>query len=113
MVSFHRTTMATSPRGTPIEPTKTFADVVGRFKITETLNLKELGVHQGELALFFTDEDIENLATPFQFALIGKFSRGKPSLPGIRATFDSIGFRSIFNIGLLDKKKKKEKHILV
>ena len=57
--------------------------------------------------LFFIDEDIENLAIPFHFALIGKFSR-RPSLSEIHATYNSIGFRSTFNIGLLDKK-----HILI
>lgn len=73
--------MDTSPGGTPIEPTKTFANVVGRFK-TATINFKleELGVHRDESALFFTDGDIKNLAIPFQFALIGKFSHGKQSM---------------------------------
>lgn len=54
--------------------------------------------------MFFSEEDIVNLASPFKFALVGKFSHGRPSLPEIKAALEKFGLKSAFTIGLLDGK---------
>ncbi|KAM7481236.1 hypothetical protein LguiB_005819 [Lonicera macranthoides] len=35
--------------------------------------------------MFFLDEDIDRLASPFKFSRIGKFSHGRPSISDISA----------------------------
>lgn len=58
--------------------------------------------------MFFTSEDIASLSSPFKYALIGKFLRGRPTIPDIKSAIDSIGLKSGFTVGLLDRK-----HILM
>ena len=56
----------------------------------------------------FSKKDIAKLAAPFKFAVVGKFSYGRPNLDAIRKSFTTIGFTSSFTIGLLD-----QRHILI
>ena len=86
---------------------KTFADVVGNSSSSD-ISLKTPGSHRGEPAVFFSDEDVALLSSPFKFALVGKFSHGRPSIAEIRSVFETIGLKAAFNIGLLD-----QKHILI
>lgn len=59
---------------------KSFADVVGSGRSSAAIALKVPRVYRGEPALFFSDEEIASLSSPFQFSLIGKFSHSRPSL---------------------------------
>lgn len=86
---------------------KSFADVGGGNR-SAAIELKKPSMHRGEPAMVFTKEDIEILPASFKFALIGKFSHGRPSIPEIHKVFDSIGLRAAFTFGLLD-----HKHILM
>ena len=43
-----------------------------------------------------------------EFALVGKFSRGRPSMDGLRKDFTAVGFKGSFTLGLLDPR-----HVLV
>lgn len=86
---------------------KSFAEVVGKAR-SPSIPLEPPATHLVEPALFFSEEDIDNLASPFQFALIGKFSHGRPVLAEIRAAFESFSLKSPYTIGLMDPR-----HILI
>ncbi|CAH9082753.1 unnamed protein product [Cuscuta europaea] len=59
-------------------------------------------------AISFTDNDIQILADKHRLSLIGYFYRGRPSLEIIRKSFEIIGFKGAFQLGVLEKK-----HILI
>lgn len=77
---------------TLVVPNKPFAAVVGGSSLV-TIVAKAPSSNRGEPALFFSDEEISQVSSPFNFALISKFSHGRPSLPNIRAAINSIGLR--------------------
>ena len=47
-------------------------------------------------------EDADRLATPFRWALVGKFLHGRPSLEDIRKFFASLNLRDHVSVGLMD-----------
>ncbi|XP_027174247.1 uncharacterized protein LOC113773842 [Coffea eugenioides] len=53
-------------------------------------------------------EDIERIAVPFQYALVGKFSRGRPNMDDLRKFFHALDLTAEFSLGLLDRR-----HILI
>ena len=58
--------------------------------------------------MIFPQAAVEALASPFRFALIGKFSRGRPKLEEVRKFFASLDLRENPMIGLLDAR-----HVLI
>lgn len=70
---------------------KSFAEVVGKTKTT-SIPLKAPVSHCGEPAMFLYEDDITNLASPFQFALVGKFSHSSPSLLETKTAFETFWF---------------------
>ncbi|XP_071925054.1 uncharacterized protein [Coffea arabica] len=70
--------------------------------------IKTAAQYRGEPTVLFSEEDIAKLSAPFKFAVVGKFSHGRPSLDVIRKSFSAIGFKSNFAVGLLD-----QRHILI
>ena len=56
----------------------------------------------------FSVEDIERVAVPFQFALVGKFSRGRPVTENLQKFFRALDLKDGFSLGLLD-----HRHILI
>lgn len=50
----------------------------------------------------FSNEDVEILACRFQFALVGKFIKGRSSMATLRKTFETFGFGGSYTLGLLD-----------
>lgn len=58
-----------------------------------------------QLAILFFEEDIANLASPFKFALVGKFSHGRHTSPEIKYSFKKFGLKSNYTIKLLDGKR--------
>ena len=77
--------------------TKSFANVVvggGSVK----LDLKVPSSHKGEPTVCFSSEDIVKLSSPLKFALVGKFSHGRPSLPEIRKAMESFGLKAVFQV---------------
>ena len=102
---------STASTSNPFNPiaiaTKSFAAAIGNTRST-SIPHKSPSIHRGEPALFFSDEDIAALSSPFKFALIGKFSHGRPSLAVIKSTFETFGLKAAFSIGLIDPK-----HVLI
>ncbi|XP_027169406.1 uncharacterized protein LOC113769130 [Coffea eugenioides] len=64
--------------------------------------------HKGEPALIFPQAAVEALTSPFRFALIGKFSRGRPKLEEVRKFIASLDLRENPVVGLLDVR-----HVLI
>ncbi|XP_027150383.1 uncharacterized protein LOC113750625 [Coffea eugenioides] len=64
--------------------------------------------HRGEPSVSFSMEDIERIAAPFQYALVGKFSRGRPIMDDLRKFFHALDLTAKFSLGLLDRR-----HILI
>lgn len=60
--------------------------------------------HRGEPAINFSQANLVRLAAPFKFALVGKFSRGRPSMDEARKFFRSLDLRDEASIGLLDQR---------
>nr|XP_027103174.1 uncharacterized protein LOC113724473 [Coffea arabica] len=63
--------------------------------------VREPSTYRGQPAIFFTEEDVQQLSQPFCYSLIGKFSKGRPNMENLRKAFHSIGFQGIFSLGLL------------
>ena len=87
---------------------RSFAEVLQNQLSLSPCKVKPLSQFKGEPAVLFSEEDITKLAAPFQFAVVGKFSHGRPNLDTIRKSFSAIRFQSSFTIGLLD-----QRHILI
>lgn len=66
------------------------------------------GSHKGEPAGFFSPDLIGRLAQPYRYALVGKFSKGRPSMEKIHEFFKAQDFVDTFSVGLLDPR-----HIIV
>lgn len=58
--------------------------------------------------MLISREEIEELAAPFEFSLVGKFSLKRPNLTSIRQFFYNLKLSADFSISLLDPR-----HILI
>ncbi|KAG8381060.1 hypothetical protein BUALT_Bualt06G0082700 [Buddleja alternifolia] len=58
----------------------------------------------GRKTIFFSKEEDDYMAAPFQFSLVGKFSHGYPTMTQLRAKFAALGLNKGFKIGVLDHK---------
>ncbi|CAI9112720.1 OLC1v1013200C1 [Oldenlandia corymbosa var. corymbosa] len=56
-------------------------------------------VYKGEPTFLLTNEEDEMLAEPFKPALIGIFSKGRPSMEYLWTQFQKIGFKGEFSLG--------------
>ena len=70
--------------------------------------LKRRVSYKGELAVSFTNEEVQLLASPFRFSLAGKFLKGQPSMEALSKDFVGVGFNGPFSLGLLDTR-----HVLI
>lgn len=48
---------------------------------------------------------VDSLSKPFRFALIDKFSHGRPSMERSRQIFSKLGLKASFSLGHLDPKR--------
>nr|XP_027062887.1 uncharacterized protein LOC113689294 [Coffea arabica] len=69
---------------------------------------KLLSSHKGEVAVFFSVEDISKLASPFRLSLVGKFSRGRPKLEDIKKFVRSLDLKDSYMVGHMDAR-----HVLI
>ena len=77
-----------SAEGQGLSPTKkkSFSQLFSQPAISP-IHIQQASVYKGEAAVVFSKADADKLATPFQWALVGKFSHGRPSLEDIRKFF--------------------------
>lgn len=64
--------------------------------------VKETSAYKGRPIVFFTDEDVQVLSSPFKFVLVGKFSKGHSNMEDLCKDFQMVGFKGVYSIGLLD-----------
>ena len=105
MVAGGSSTAAPQPLadGGPCSPStaKSFAQLFLRL-VESPIQVKPTTKYKGEAAVVFSKAEADKLATPFHWAMVGKFSYGRPSLEGIRKFFSSLNLRDQVFIGLLD-----------
>ncbi|XP_071917289.1 uncharacterized protein [Coffea arabica] len=98
--------------GQPAPPTfqrKSFSELFTKNSQQPTLSFAaQEATHKGEPALIFPQAAVEALASPFRFALIGKFSRRRPKLEEVRKFIASLDLRENPVVGLLDVR-----HVLI
>ena len=69
--------------GQPPSPsTKPFSSLFYSESLSP-IDIKKPVVNKGELTVFFIRDDIDKLATPYKFFVLGKFSHGRPKLKEI------------------------------
>ncbi|GJZ74270.1 zinc finger, CCHC-type containing protein [Tanacetum coccineum] len=62
----------------------------------------QLGMHKGAPTIFFPTTLIKDYSRPYHYALVGKFSQGRPLMETIRKFLSSQGFKGTFTVGLMD-----------
>ncbi|VFQ76154.1 unnamed protein product [Cuscuta campestris] len=77
---------------------KTFIDILGS-QPSEAQN--RIGRYRGFPAVSVTPGEVISLSIPYQFALVGRFLKSRPPLEVIRKSFEQIGFKPGFTVGLL------------
>mgnify|MGYP004712738809 CR=1 FL=1 len=95
---------------------RSFAEVIGEKSVAPLAAATDGGArvqtvtatHRGEPAVRFAIDDIERVAIPFCFALVGKFSRGRPIMEEIQKFFRALDLKEEVSLGLLDRR-----HILI
>nr|XP_027067822.1 uncharacterized protein LOC113693489 [Coffea arabica] len=84
---------------------KSFSDLFSGNSSQPALKLQAMATtHKGEPAMLFSKEDLDVLASPYRFALVGKFSRGRPKLEEIRKFFSTLDLREKTTVGLMDSR---------
>lgn len=86
--------------------TKSFPEVIDKSRPIN-ISLKAPGSYRGG-HVFFSEEDVSNITSPFQFFFVKKFSHGQLSMLEINAIFETFSLKSTFNTGLLNTR-----HILI
>ncbi|XP_027181956.1 uncharacterized protein LOC113780347 [Coffea eugenioides] len=96
------------PPGSPGFRAKSFSDLFSSPSQPGLLVEAAVSTHRGEPAISFPRDAIEAAAQPFQFALVGKFSRTRPAMADIRKFFLTLDLKGFYSIGLLDGR-----HVLI
>lgn len=88
----------------------TFADIVVGSSSAQAISIspKTVSRYKGIPLISFSDSEIDDLAAPFKYSLVGTFWYGKPPLKVIRDVFEKIGFHQDLRITLID-----QSHILL
>ncbi|VFQ77310.1 unnamed protein product [Cuscuta campestris] len=80
---------------------KSFVEALGSSQSQIQPEQKIIGRYKGFPAVSFTSEEVISLSAPYQFALVGRFTKSRPPLQVIRRSFEKIGFKPGHTIGLL------------
>lgn len=74
----------------PIFLRKSFADLFSDKSSTPSFSVQATpSMHKGEPAILFSQDALDKLATPYRFALVGKFSRGGQNWRTLELFFSS------------------------
>lgn len=101
---------ALHPRAEGLPPQKSFKDALSGQPILPPSSdgTKDGGIYKGEPALFFSKDEVNDLASPFQLVLIEKFKKNRLSMEFLRRGFTTIGFKGNVVLGLFD-----DRHIII
>ncbi|KAF8364815.1 hypothetical protein HHK36_033210 [Tetracentron sinense] len=100
----------------PDPPTLSYADAARNFaKVPNTsspnIPFKNQSLHQGEPAIFFTEDETSILSIPHRLSLVAKCAYGRPPLAAIKKFMKkSIGVRLSFSIVTKDHEDAKERN---
>ena len=90
----------------PIFLRKSFADLFSDKSSTPSLSVQATpSMHKGEPAILFSQDALDKLVAPYRFALVGKFSRGRPKLEDIRTFLLKLDLREAVTV--------KPRHVLL
>ena len=67
-----------------------------------------MSTHRGEPTVVFKAADMLAVSSPFQYALVGKFSKGRPVMPELQKFFTTLDLKDAVTVGLLDNR-----HVLI
>ncbi|EOY29076.1 Uncharacterized protein TCM_030494 [Theobroma cacao] len=95
------------PPASPRTAKKSFLSVVNAVKLALVPPTRPTFRYKDKPAVRFFEDEIEALAQPFKFAIVGKFSK-MPRLTEIRQSFVSLGLSGVYNIRWMNYK-----HILI
>ena len=92
-----------SAEGQGMSPTgkKSFSQLFTQPAVSK-IQITQASVYKGEAAVVFSKADADRLAAPFRWALVEKFSHGRPSLETTRKFFASLNLKDQVSIGLMD-----------
>lgn len=85
----------------PMPAPRTYASMVFGIPVP-VIPLKPILKFKGCLMITFSSEDIQALAVPYQFTLVGTFWYERSFMAQIKAAVDRIGFQRSIKLGLLD-----------
>ena len=82
---------------------KSFSDLFSGNSMQPALKIRATpSTHKSESTVLFSQEDLDTLATPYRFALVGKFSKGRPKLEEVRKFIRTLDSREAATVGLVD-----------
>ncbi|KAG0475756.1 hypothetical protein HPP92_015442 [Vanilla planifolia] len=87
---------------------RSFAEVLGKAEDTSPCRIRGSTFYKGAPEVAFSSEEVEKLAEPLRFSLVGKFSHGRPPLVAIRSALAKSGFQHEVQVGLLN-----QRHVLL
>ena len=84
---------------------KTFAALFSEGSPQSVFSVKAASsTHKGRPALLFSQDALERISTPYKYALVSKFSRGRQKMEGVHKFFLSLDLREAASVGLLDSR---------
>ena len=63
-----------------------------------------MSANRGEPAVVFNATDMAAISSPFRFALVGKFSKGRLAMLDLCRFFSTLDLKDVVTVGLLDVK---------
>lgn len=92
---------------------KTFAEILSTASLgksppppTESISADKpkFGLHKGKPSVFIPRSKKDEYAAPYKWAIVGKFSQGRPTLEDLHCYLVSLDLKAQFQIGLLDSR---------
>ena len=92
---------------------KTFAEILSVAALGKSIQTEKssppeskpiIGLHKGRPSVRITKQCQEIYAAPYKWAIVGKFTQGRPLLEDIHSYLVSLDLKGTFQIGILDSR---------
>ncbi|VFQ85175.1 unnamed protein product [Cuscuta campestris] len=81
---------------------RSFVDVIGASSSSHaSISSRPITKYKGFPAISFSPAEVKTLSAPYEFSLVGRFSKSRPPLPVIKQVLERIGFKHSFSVGVL------------
>ncbi|KAL0908199.1 hypothetical protein M5K25_022677 [Dendrobium thyrsiflorum] len=87
-----------------VSQSRSFREVLSRTSSSSTFSALKVSSCHGIPALLISDAELNALAAPFEFALVGKFPNRRPSFEAIRKFFFQLKLDGEFSVTILNNK---------